>query len=78
MLLPGNAVEFGRSETADGVACEVKPVTVWDNSDGRYDEEIDDICQKRWGFPFAHIRSGWLGRIGRLNDVWHLVRLEKI
>lgn len=64
--------------TNDGVSVEASFQTVWKNTDGRYDDEIDDACIKHWDLPFKTIRSIFISRLGSVGDVWYLIKLKKI
>lgn len=77
VLAPANAIPPGDVETKDGIACKVKFLTTWNNTDKRYDEELEKVCQERYGCSFSTIRSVWISRLGRVNDIWHLIRLSK-
>lgn len=65
-------------KTSDGVTCVARFLSVWDNSDGRYDGELDALCRRQWGCGFDLVRTMWDGRLGRTGDVWHYVELKKI
>lgn len=80
LIAPWNAfVGFpaGECETIDGVRCTCKAVCTWNNADGGFDEEIDYLCQKYYGCSFQAIKSIWIGRLGRVSNVWHMVKLNK-
>lgn len=78
LLVPANGVEFGDVETADGVKCHLEFQATWHNADGRFDDELESVCQKYYNFPFSSIRSIWISRLGRVDDYWHLIKLLKI
>lgn len=65
-------------ETEDGVKVRVKYISTWNNSDGEYNEELEDLCMKRWGMTFAFIRSMWISRLPYVGNYWHYVELTKI
>lgn len=80
ILGPQNAFApgiIGEYETVDNVRCRSFLHTVWNNEDGRFNEELDDICQAYYGCSFSFIRSIWFSRLGKVSDFWHLVKLEK-
>lgn len=79
ILIPSNGIDrqASRFKTADGVAVSVKYVSTWNNKDGQYDGDLDFICKKKYGTPFSTIRSIWIGRLGRVDDYWHLIELKK-
>lgn len=64
--------------TSDGVKVKVKFLTTWDNTDGRYDNELDELCRRLWGIDFAYIRSMWVSRLYYVGNYWHYVELTKI
>lgn len=64
--------------TTDGVAHRATFIGTWNNRGGVYEDEFENICQKRYGVPFMNIRSMWIGRLDKLDDYWHLIKLEKI
>lgn len=61
----------------DGQVCTAKFIMGLDNSDGRFEEEMNDLCMRTWNVPFSTIRSMWIGRIGSVGNMWHLVELHK-
>ena len=79
MLAPANALRQADSyETMDGIVCRLEYVATWNNSDGSYDGELEDVCQHRFGCPFSTIRSIWISRLGRVDVYWHLVKMIKV
>lgn len=78
ILCPSNVVKGEECETADGVKCKCKYIGTWNNEDGRYDDELDDMCIRRFGFPFQSIRSLWIARLDVLSPFWHLIKLERV
>ena len=87
VLCPRNAIEPGfytrnpailpELVTADGSVCEAEFISTWNDTGGVYDDEFDNICQCRFGVPFVSIRSIWIGRLGRIDDFWHLIKLKR-
>ena len=79
VLMPSNAIAPNsfECETMDGIICRIEYQTTWNNSDGEYDAELEEECQKRYGCSFAAIRSIWMGRIGKIDGFWHLVKMIK-
>ena len=66
-----------RFRTTDGVIANPCFEGTWNNTDGMYDEEFERICQDKYGRPFMNIRSIWVSRLGKVDDYWHLIRLER-
>ena len=80
LLVPANGIEGSFSdeyETSDGVLCELKNHTVWNNEGGRYDDELNDICLWRYKCEFSTIRSLWISRLGSVDKYWFLVKMVK-
>ena len=75
--LPGGCVNGTRLETSDGVSCVAHFLCTWDNSDGRYDTELDGLCHRQWGVDFSLLRSAWIGRIDNIGVFWHYIELIK-
>lgn len=87
VFIPANAIESAyyedmrRSEvtflTTDGV--EVRPLFVRtsNNRGGRFDAFFDAYCQEHFGMTFEYFRKIWFGRLGGVDDYWHLIKLEK-
>lgn len=65
-------------ETQDGVRVKIRFISTWNNSDGEYNDELDDLCIRRWGMTFAFMRSMWISRLPYVGNYWHLVQLSKI
>lgn len=78
LLIPFNGILPGDVETTDGVKCHVEYQTTWNNKDGLYDEDLDDVCQRRIGCPFSTVRSIWFSRLGKVDDYWHLIKMIKV
>ena len=64
-------------ETLDGKRSRPRFVAAWNNEGGEYDGELDDVCRRRFGFPFVNIRSMWNCRLGFVDDYWFLVETEE-
>lgn len=78
MLAPANAImDADTYETMDGVTCRLKYISTWNNSDGSYDEALEDVCQRKFGCSFSTIRSIWISRLGSVDVYWHLVTMIK-
>lgn len=78
LLVPANGIERGELETLDGIKCRAEFRTTWNNADGFFDDELDEICQREYGCAFSSIKSIWYGRLGYVSNYWHLVKLVKI
>ena len=82
VLVPHNAIEkiavgcYYR--TRNDTLVRGKFLCTWNNSDGSYDEELDEISLKYWNVHFPAIRSMWIARIGNVDNFWHLIKLNKI
>jgi hypothetical protein len=79
ILIPDNGI-FRDSEykTADGQRVSVQFITTWNNRDGSFDNELDEICQRKWGIAFRAMKSVWISRLGTIGDYWHLIKLTKV
>ena len=81
VIVPQEAVaglSIGESfYTMDGKVCTAKFISGWNNDSGEYDDILNDICMKYWNVPFSAIRSVWIGRIGSVGNMWHLIELTK-
>lgn len=88
VLFPVNAVEysFGGSTmdyepiflTIDGKKSIPKFHAIWDNTDGRYTEELDSLCQREYNLSFRELRSMWFARLGDIKDIWYFIKLQAI
>lgn len=86
ILCPANAIEgdfYKRNpddpfllQTVDGAEHNATFICSWCNRDCAYDEELEAVCQKYYGMTFESIRSMWIGRLGRVDDYWHLIKLD--
>lgn len=79
LLVPDNGLDRNTStyETMDGFACVIKYEATW--ADYReYEEEMELICQRFYQCSFSTIKSIWIGRLGFLDKVWHLIKMEKV
>ena len=82
VLCPANAAKWnvgGKTmvETTDGIVAEVEVQHTWNNRDGLYDGDLDAYSKTKFGIPFETIRSLWFGRLGVIDDYWHLIKLKK-
>ena len=78
LIVPANAISTGRCVTNDGVECNVSYICTWKNSDGKYDAELEEACQRYHGCSFSFIKSVWISRLGSVSDYWHLAKLINI
>lgn len=78
LLAPANAITDTIVETADGVKCKLEYQATWNNEFGRYDAELDDMCQKYYNSSLPVISNIWIGRLGFISEYWHLVKMVKI
>lgn len=61
--------------TTDGVECEPEFQMTFDSGEV---DSLDLLCQKKWGVPFASMRSFWLSRLDKTGNYWHLIKLIKV
>jgi len=88
VFCPANAIEdefYHRNSnvipelvTRDGVVHSCTFISTWNNSGGVYEDEFDNVCQRYFGISFMSIQSVWIGRLGKVDSFWHLIKLEKI
>lgn len=78
LLAPANAITETTVETVDGFICNLRFQSTWNNEYDRYEEQLDDVCQRYYHCPFRAIKSIWFDRLGMLSEYWHLVKMEKI
>jgi len=86
VFCPANAIENGfytrdacilpELVTSDGVVHRCQFVGTWNNRGGVYEDEFENICQRRYRMSFVSIRSMWIGRLGHVDDFWHLIKLD--
>ena len=80
--MPDNAVNRAyrddEFETLDGVKCRMEFQMTCNNKNGMFDDSLDMDCLRYYGCHFQTIKSIWIGRLGRLDDYWHLVKLIKL
>lgn len=80
ILIPSNGIgQPGRYSTIDGVTVDAKFLGTWNNSDGAFTDELDDICIRLLDAPFSTVYSLWFSRLGgAISGFWHLVKLDKV
>lgn len=80
IMIPSNGIIASEptASTADGVKVKVKFCGTWNNENGRYDDELDDVCLRLWGVPFLTMRSIWISRLGSVSNYWHYIQLVKL
>lgn len=82
LIVPHNAVNPSAIdclyETRDGVVCRLAFESGVNNEGGQFDDFMERKCKELYGCGFSSIKSLWLGRLGRLDDYWHLVKMIKI
>lgn len=87
VFCPANAIEpeFYRRNpytpfrmvTTDGIVNDATFIETWYDRAGVFTDEFDSVCQRYYGMNFESIKSIWIGRLGTLDDYWHLIKLEK-
>ena len=86
ILIPRNGIErdlftdkIGEDgiyfSTNDGKVAKATFVSVWVNTDGMFDDELQMICQRFFGLDFGYIRSVWVARLGNVEDIWYHIKL---
>lgn len=81
VLVPKEALSSigpGQFKTMDGKICDAIFIAVWDNRDGRWDEQLDYLCRKWWDMPFSSMKSLWYERCWEIEGYWHLINLKEI
>ncbi|MBO7510023.1 MAG: hypothetical protein J6T35_02470 [Bacteroidales bacterium] len=70
-----DAITPGEFLTDDGKKCTAEFISGWNNRDGQYYEQLDHICQIKWGVPFSAVRSRWIAKYGTLEGYWYYLKL---
>lgn len=83
VLIPQNALPPGCLDmveitTDDDIRCTAHFLCGWDNSGGRYDDELDGLCHRQWDCTFELVRNIWQGRLVSVGDIWHYIELKMI
>lgn len=76
VLAPGEAlsgVGDGVYMTLDGKECRAQFISIWDNRDGRYDDELEHICQRYYSLSFSYMKSLWMERVKSIEGYWYLI-----
>lgn len=68
----------GVYKTSDGKECNAEFISIWDNRDGRFNDQLEHISQKCYGLSFSYVRSLWLERVQQIEGYWHLINLKEI
>ena len=76
-VFPGGVADMTPVRTNDGVLCLAHFLSTWDNGGGRYEEELDRLCQRQWNCSFDFIRTIWRGRVEDTGQIWHYIELKK-
>lgn len=62
---------------AGGEVVTLRWLSTWNNTDGKYDKELDGLCRELYGMDFESVRAVWKRRLGgRLEDWWHKVEMN--
>ena len=72
-----SGIEAGKYETADGKVCTALFISLWDDRDGRYDDQLDHICRKYWDLPFSYVKSLWMERCWEIEGYWYILELKE-
>lgn len=81
VLVPIEAIDGispGRFITDDQKECSAEFISGWNNKDGRYDEQLEHICQLKWGMSFSAIKSRWIAQYGTLDGFWYYLKLKSV
>lgn len=88
VLVPHNAIEasFFRGgivdknffKTMNDKTCLGTFVATWNNEDGRYDDELQQLCRTMFKSSLSAIRSNMLSRLGNVEERWHLIKLSEV
>lgn len=72
-----SGIKPGVYQTLDGKVCNATFISVWNNTDGRYDEQLDHICRKFWNISFSYIKSLWMERCMEIEGYWYFLKLTQ-
>jgi len=72
-----SGIESGDYRTLDGKVCHADLISIWDNRDGRFDDQLDHVCQKYWGLSFSYVKSIWAERCWEIEGYWYLLNLKE-
>lgn len=78
VLVPAEAIDGispGEYITDDGKVCSALFICGWNNKDGQYEEQLEHLCQTKWGLPFSAVRSRWIAQYETLEGYWHYLKL---
>ena len=64
--------------TLDGQTCHGRFIETCNNGDNYCADVLEQICQRMFGKPFSLIKTLWIGRLGLVDNYWHLIKLSKI
>jgi len=88
VLVPSNAIDgsffLGAPAdryiftTMDGHKCLGTFLASWKNSEDGHNDELQDFCMERFKCGFGTIRAIMASRLGKVEDYWHLIKLEEI
>lgn len=83
ILCPRSALgEVGTGDlnliTADGVECAVRFLGTWNNAEGRFNDDLEMVCQNQLGIGFDTVRSIWISRLNGMSDIWDMIELKKL
>lgn len=64
--------------TTDRRLVRMRVLCAWNDTDGGYDGELDDLCDRLYGMSFKRILSVWRSRYPKMDGYWYLVRLDPV
>ena len=72
-----NALRDALWKTLDGKTVKVKFIAAYNNSDGDYSAELNDMCERYYNgaVTFGLIADVWGKRLGRIDNFWNLIEL---
>lgn len=64
--------------TSDGVTVKLVFLSTMNNAQDFCEELLEHYCRTKYGMSFRRIEDMWSDRLGRLDDWWHVIKMERI
>jgi hypothetical protein len=65
-------------ELASGEIVRLEYRSTWNNSDGAFDERLNELCRELYGISFTRVKEVWTMRLKDISNWWHKVRMIRL
>lgn len=64
--------------TNDGITVRLVFLSTMNNAKDFCEDRLEYYCRGKYGMSFRQFENRWADRLGRLEDWWHIIKMERV